>query len=62
MEQEMRTSTFKNELQKTQDLQSGNMVKELERQQTFIDKMRAETRYNNNDLESLLIDYGPPAR
>jgi len=58
----MRTSTFKNELQKTQDLQSGNMVKELERQQTFIDKMRAETRYNNNDLESLLIDYGPPAR
>ena len=45
MEQEMRTSTFRNELQKTQDLQSGNMLKELERQQTFIDKMRAETRY-----------------
>ncbi len=40
----MRTTNFKNELQNTQSVQTTNMMKELERQQTFIDKMRAETR------------------
>lgn len=37
----MRISTFKNELQKTQDVLASNVAKDLERQQTFLDKMRA---------------------
>ncbi|GAX75906.1 hypothetical protein CEUSTIGMA_g3349.t1 [Chlamydomonas eustigma] len=50
MEQEMRTSNFKNELQNSQSVQVTNMTKELERQQTFLDKMRAETRHEIDKL------------
>jgi hypothetical protein len=58
MEQEMRTSNFKNELQNSQSVQVTNMTKELERQQTFLDKMRAETRCINGWKSSSLM-HGP---
>eukprot|EP00955_Chlamydomonas_euryale_P093085 364759-Chlamydomonas_euryale.AAC.2 len=44
MEQGMRMTSSKSELEKAQDIQSGILTKELERQQTFLDKMRAETK------------------
>ncbi len=46
----MRTSSFRNELQKAQDIQSGNLGKELERQQTFLDKTRAEIKHEIDRL------------
>ncbi len=46
----MRTSSFRNELQKAQDIQSGNLGKELERQPTFLDKTRAEIKHEIDRL------------
>lgn len=50
MEQEMRTSSFKNEVAKSQDLQASGLAKETERQTNFIEKMRTETRHEIDKL------------
>jgi len=50
MEQDARIAGFKSELLKTQDLQSATVNKELERQQSFLDKMRAEVKHEIDKL------------
>ncbi|KAG1676048.1 hypothetical protein FOA52_014913 [Chlamydomonas sp. UWO 241] len=50
MEQQMLTTVFKSELEKSQELQGSNLTKDLERQQTFLDKMRAETKHEIDRL------------
>ncbi len=44
MEQEARVSSFKTELQKTQDMLQANVNKDLERQQSFLEKTRQEVK------------------
>jgi hypothetical protein len=44
LEQEARIEGFKTELHKSQDVQLSTVNKDLERQQNFLDKMRAEVR------------------
>ena len=44
LEQEARIEGFKTELGKSQDVQLSTVNKDLERQQNFLDKMRAEVR------------------
>lgn len=50
MEQEMRITAFKNEIVKTQDMQSTGLTKELERQTNYLEKMRTETRHEIDKL------------
>jgi hypothetical protein len=44
MEQEARVAGFKTELSKAQDMVQANVNKDLERQQSYLDKMRTEVR------------------
>ena len=46
----MRTSAFKNELTKAQDLQAATLTKETERQTNYLEKMRTETRHEIDKL------------
>lgn len=50
LEQEMRTSAFKNELTKAQDLQASTLTKETERQTNYLAQMRTETRHEIDKL------------
>uniref|UniRef100_A0A7S0X0E3 Uncharacterized protein n=1 Tax=Chlamydomonas leiostraca TaxID=1034604 RepID=A0A7S0X0E3_9CHLO len=52
MEQDSRVQLFKAELAKAQDNQAANVNKELERQQSFLDKMRTEVRHEIDKLTS----------
>lgn len=44
MEQEAKTSAFSSELQKAQNLQLGNVVKESERLQSNLDRLRLDVK------------------
>lgn len=44
LEQEARVTSFKVELQKAQDMHTANVNKDMEKQQNYLDKMRAEVR------------------
>ncbi|KAJ9506574.1 hypothetical protein QJQ45_019006 [Haematococcus lacustris] len=50
MEQESRVLGLKAELVKAQDVAAATMHKDLERQQSFLDKMRTEVRHENDKL------------
>ena len=61
MEQEMRTNAFKNELQKTQDIQTGNVTKELERQQVWGGALAHQTRPRAGHLAVWCRQFFPPS-
>ena len=44
MEQEAKIQSFKTALLSSQDTHQSNMTKDMERQQSFLDKMRVEVR------------------
>lgn len=50
LEQEANIVGFKTEISKSQDMFSANILKDLERQQSFLDKMRAEVRHEIDKL------------
>lgn len=53
IEQENRIATFKAELLQKQDMHLATLHKDLERQQNYLDKMRAEVRYFIGHLPAL---------
>ncbi|KAG2453037.1 hypothetical protein HYH02_002372 [Chlamydomonas schloesseri] len=52
LEQESKIQSFKSELQKTQDMHQATVNKEMERQQNFLDKMKAEIRHEIDKLSA----------
>ncbi|KAG2490117.1 hypothetical protein HYH03_011423 [Edaphochlamys debaryana] len=52
LEQEARIQGFKNELSKTQDMLQASVNKDLERQQSYLDKMKAEVRHEIDKLSA----------
>lgn len=50
LEQEAKIVSFKTELSKSQDMFSANVHKDIERQQSYLDKMRAEVRHEIDKL------------
>ena len=44
LEQEARVQGFKSEMSKTQDMHQANMNKDIDRQQSYLDKMKTEVR------------------
>ncbi len=44
LEQEAKVTHFKVELQKAQDMHTATVNKDMEKQQNYLDKMRAEVR------------------
>ncbi|GLI62367.1 hypothetical protein VaNZ11_004986 [Volvox africanus] len=52
LEQASTIQGFKNEMQKAQDMHQANVNKDIERQQSYLDKMKAEVRHEMDKLSA----------
>ncbi|GIL91215.1 hypothetical protein Vretimale_18873 [Volvox reticuliferus] len=52
LEQASTIQGFKNEMQKAQDMHQANVNKDIERQQSYLDKMKAEVRHEIDKLNA----------